>query len=119
MARERLALVQRKVAADARRAATEGVRSAAVWQTLDQVAQQAQEQAALMLRAYQAGELPLAEALTGRRLALEALLAAQSAQVDALQAEAEYDSMRTKSGPSTNRNTANLAWPGPAAGAPA
>ncbi|MYN45871.1 TolC family protein [Pseudoduganella sp. FT93W] len=88
MARERLALVQRKVAADARRAATEGVRSVAVWQTLDQVAQQAQEQAALMLRAYQAGELPLAEALTGRRLALEALLAAQSAQVDALQAEA-------------------------------
>lgn len=88
MARERLALVQRKVAADARRAATEGVRSVAVWQTLEQVAQQTQQQASLMLRAYQAGELTLAEALTGRRLALDALLAAQSAQVDALQAEA-------------------------------
>lgn len=88
MARERLALVQRKVAADARRAATEGVRSVAVWQTLEQVAQQTQQQASLMLRAYQAGELTLAEALTGRRLALEALLAAQSAQLDALQAEA-------------------------------
>ncbi|WP_348697958.1 TolC family protein [Duganella fentianensis] len=88
MARERLALVQRKVAADARRAATEGVRSVAVWQTLEQVAQQTQQQASLMLRAYQAGELTLAEALTGRRLALEALLAAQSAQIDALQAEA-------------------------------
>lgn len=88
MAQERLALVQRKVAADARRAATEGVRSVAVWRTLEQVAQQTQEQARLMLRAYQAGELALAEALTGRRLALDALLAAQSAQVDALQAEA-------------------------------
>jgi len=88
MAQERLALVQRKVAADARRAATDGVRSVAVWHTLEQVAQQTQEQARLMLRAYQAGELALAEALMGRRLALDALLAAQSAQVDALQAEA-------------------------------
>lgn len=88
MAREQQALIERKVQGDARRAATEAVRSVALWQTQEALAQQAQEQASLMLRAYRAGEISLADALTSRRLALDALLAAQGAQLDALQAEA-------------------------------
>ena len=45
-------------------------------------------QAELMQRAYQAGECTLADALAGRRQALDAALTAQTARIEALAAQA-------------------------------
>jgi len=88
MAREQLAQTQLRVALAARRAASDSVHSHAIWTTLQEVQQQTIRQAELMQRAYQAGECTLAEALVGRRQALDAALAAQTAQIEALAAQA-------------------------------
>ncbi|MBG6219979.1 MULTISPECIES: TolC family protein [unclassified Janthinobacterium] len=88
MARERLAQTQLRVTLAARRAASDSVHSHAIWATLQQVQQQTIGQAELMQRAYQAGEGTLSAALAGRRLALDAALAAQTAQIEALAAQA-------------------------------
>ena len=86
MARERVAQTQLRVALAARRAANDSVHTREIWSTLQEVQQQAARQADLMLRAYEAGECPLAEALAGRRQALDAALTAQTAQIEALAA---------------------------------
>ena len=86
MAMEKLAQVRLRVELAARRAVIDSVRSHQVWQTLRDVEQQTSRQADLMLRAYQAGESTLADALGARRRALDAALAAQAAQLDALAA---------------------------------
>ncbi|WP_454774669.1 TolC family protein [Janthinobacterium tructae] len=88
MARERVAQTQLRVALAARRAASDSVHSHAIWTTLQEVQQQTIHQAELMQRAYQAGECTLAVALAGRRQALDAALTAQTAQIDALAAQA-------------------------------
>lgn len=88
MARERVAQTQLRVALAARRAASDSVHSHAIWETLQEVQQQTMRQAELMQRAYQAGECTLAVALAGRRQALDAALTAQTAQIDALAAQA-------------------------------
>ena len=88
MARERVAQTQLRVALAARRAASDSVHSHAIWTTLQEVQQQTIHQAELMQRAYQAGECTLAEALAGRRQALDAALTAQTAQIEALAAQA-------------------------------
>ena len=88
MARERVAQTQLRVALAARRAASDSVHSHAIWTTLQEVQQQTMRQAELMQRAYQAGECTLAEALAGRRQALDAALTAQTAQIEALAAQA-------------------------------
>lgn len=88
MARERVAQTQLRVALAARRAASDSVHSHAIWTTLQEVQQQTIRQAELMQRAYQAGECTLAEALAGRRQALDAALTAQTAQIEALAAQA-------------------------------
>lgn len=88
MARERVAQTQLRVALAARRAASDSVHSHAIWTTLQEVQQQTMRQAELMQRAYQAGECTLAVALAGRRQALDAALTAQTAQIDALAAQA-------------------------------
>ena len=88
MARERVAQTQLRVALAARRAASDSVHSHAIWETLQEVQQQTMRQAELMQRAYQAGECPLAVALAGRRQALDAALTAQTAQIEALAAQA-------------------------------
>ena len=88
MARERLAQTQMRVTLAARRAGNDSVRSHDIWATLQEVQQQTARQAQLMLRAYQAGEGTLAEALAGRRQALDAALTAQTAQIEALAAQA-------------------------------
>jgi len=88
MARERVAQTQLRVALAARRAASDSVHSHALWMTLQEVQQQTIRQAELMQRAYQAGECTLAVALAGRRQALDAALTAQTAQIEALAAQA-------------------------------
>ena len=88
MARERVAQTQLRVALAARRAASDSVHSHAIWSTLQEVQQQTMRQAELMQRAYQAGECTLAVALAGRRQALDAALTAQTAQIEALAAQA-------------------------------
>lgn len=88
MARERVAQTQLRVALAARRAASDSVHSHAIWTTLQEVQQQTIHQAELMQRAYQAGECTLAVALAGRRQALDAALTAQTAQIEALAAQA-------------------------------
>ncbi|MFA6071573.1 MAG: TolC family protein, partial [Janthinobacterium sp.] len=88
MARERVAQTQLRVALAARRAASDSVHSHAIWTTLQEVQQQTMRQAELMQRAYQAGECTLAVALAGRRQALDAALTAQTAQIEALAAQA-------------------------------
>ncbi|TDY35993.1 TolC family protein [Janthinobacterium sp. 75] len=88
MARERVAQTQLRVALAARRAASDSVHSHAIWTTLQEVQQQTIRQAELMQRAYQAGECTLAEALAGRRQALDAALTAQTAQIEALASQA-------------------------------
>ena len=88
MARERVAQTQLRVALAARRAASDSVHSHAIWETLQEVQQQTMRQAELMQRAYQAGECTLAVALAGRRQALDAALTAQTAQIEALAAQA-------------------------------
>lgn len=88
MARERVAQTQLRVALAARRAASDSVHSHAIWTTLQEVQQQTIRQAELMQRAYQAGECTLAVALAGRRQALDAALTAQTAQIEALAAQA-------------------------------
>ena len=88
MARERVAQTQLRVALAARRAASDSVHSHVIWTTLQEVQQQTIRQADLMQRAYQAGECTLAEALAGRRQALDAALTAQTAQIEALAAQA-------------------------------
>jgi cobalt-zinc-cadmium efflux system outer membrane protein len=66
---------------------------------LRDVEAQSSRQAQLMLRACQAGECPLAEALGDRRCAPDASLVAQEAQIDALAAFARL------------RLDANAIWP--------
>lgn len=88
MARERVAQTQLRIALAARRAASDSVHSHAIWETLQEVQQQTIRQAELMQRAYQAGECTLAVALAGRRQALDAALTAQTAQIEALAAQA-------------------------------
>ena len=88
MARERVAQTQLRVALAARRAASDSVHSHAIWSTLQEVQQQPMRQAELMQHAYQAGECTLADALAGRRQALDAALTAQTAQIEALTAQA-------------------------------
>ena len=88
MARERVAQTQLRVALAARRAASDSVHSHAIWSTLQEVQQQTMRQAELMQRAYQAGECTLADALAGRRQALDAALTAQTARIEALAAQA-------------------------------
>lgn len=86
MAAQRVTQARQKVFSAAQRIVTERQRSHAIWQSMQQIQLQSQTQASKMMRAYTLGEATLADALATRRQALDAALAAQSAQVDALQA---------------------------------
>ncbi|CAN5888852.1 TolC family protein [soil metagenome] len=88
MAEERASLTRQKVTAMAQRVITDSMRSHSIWQTMQQIQQQSQTQAGKMMRAYQLGEATLTDALTTRRQALDAALANESAQIDALAAMA-------------------------------
>ncbi|XLZ69455.1 TolC family protein [Massilia sp. SR12] len=88
MAEERARQVEAKVRLDAQRVVAEERHSYQVWSSLRAVAEQSARQAQLMERAYQSGETSLSDALLNRRQALEAALAAQTAQINALAASA-------------------------------
>ena len=88
LAQERLALARIKVMSGAARVISDSERSQAIWQTMQQIRLQSAQQATTMMSAYRLGEATLSDALNTRRLALDAALAAESAQIDALAAHA-------------------------------
>lgn len=88
MADERVAQVRTKVTLAAQRAVSEQEYSYQVWLSLRAVEQQSDSQARLMELGYKANEYTLAEALLGRRLAMEAALASQLARIAAVAASA-------------------------------
>ncbi len=88
MAAERVDQVKVRIQVAARKAVSEQRHSHQIWASLRDVALQSAREAALMEKAYQAGESTLSEALLSRRQAQGAALAAQSAQITALAAGA-------------------------------
>lgn len=88
IASERLAQTRVKVELAARRLVMEAERNHQIWQTMQRIAQQSQRQAVTMMSAYELGEVTLTEALNTRRQAHDAVLLAESAQLDALAAHA-------------------------------
>ncbi|MFZ6747337.1 TolC family protein [Undibacterium sp. Ren11W] len=86
MAAERVTQARLKVYSAAQRVITDSKRSHAIWQTMQQIQQQSLTQASKMMSAYKLGEASLSEALATRRQALDATLASESAQIDALAA---------------------------------
>ncbi|MFT5533877.1 MAG: cobalt-zinc-cadmium efflux system outer membrane protein [Burkholderiaceae bacterium] len=88
MAIQRSAQTQTKVSAGAQRVVIDSERSLVLWQTMQRIADQSAQQAGTMMRAYTLGEASLTDALTNRRMAMDAALAAESAQIDVLAAQA-------------------------------
>jgi outer membrane protein TolC len=88
MADERVDQVRSRVQLAAQRAVSAQRHSYQIWTSLRDVATQSLHQARLMERAYQAGEASLTDTLLSQRQALDAALAAQTAQVAALAASA-------------------------------
>lgn len=86
LALEKLAQTRLKVMSAAQRVINDSQRSHEIWQTMQQIQRQSQQQAMTMMSAYQLGEATLSDALNTRRQALEAALAAESAQIDTLAA---------------------------------
>jgi len=84
MANEKLQQVQMKVTLAAQKAIADNQRHYANWQTLQSLRQQSQEQAQLMQTAYKLGELAIGDAINARKTALDAAMAADAAQIDAL-----------------------------------
>ncbi|MEB0136485.1 TolC family protein [Actimicrobium sp. CCC2.4] len=91
MASQRALQTQQKVSAAAQRVVTDSERSLAIWQTMQRIADQSAQQSVTMMRAYTLGEATLTDALMNRRMAMEAALAAESAQIDALAAQARLE----------------------------
>lgn len=91
IAQAKLDQVRSKVFRDAQRVVAEREQSYRIWQTLHNVSQQSQAQAQTMLKAYQLGEVSLTDSLQIRRNAMEARLNAETAQLDALMAQARFE----------------------------
>lgn len=88
VALENARAVRLKVEADALAAALRADAAQALWRQLADIGRQSGSNAALVARAYALGESPLSDTLLARRQALEALSAAEQAQIDALEAQA-------------------------------
>jgi outer membrane protein TolC len=88
IAQERNRQVRAKVGGDAARVVNASQSAQGIWERLANVARQTGANADLVMKAYSLGESNLLEALQVRRQALEAQLAAETAQVDALEAHA-------------------------------
>lgn len=88
MAQERSAQARTRVALAAQQAVDEQEASLRIWQSLAGAADRSRLQAELMDKAYRNGECPIGEALLSRRQALDASLAALTARIDALAAQA-------------------------------
>ncbi|MCK6390186.1 MAG: TolC family protein [Azonexus sp.] len=78
--------VERRVTAEAAASYRAAIHGRQAWEATRQAAAQTQEAARLSTRAYQLGEGSLGDVLQARRQANEASLAAQQAQIDALEA---------------------------------
>jgi len=88
VALENARAVRLKVEADALAAAFRADSAQTLWRQLADIGRQSGSNAALVARAYELGESPLSDTLLARRQALEALSAAEQAQIDALEAQA-------------------------------
>ncbi len=88
VADERARQIAAKVASDAARAVLAARGTHDIWMRLARVADQTRANADLAARAYALGESDLSATLLARRQALEVALAAASAQLDALEAQA-------------------------------
>ncbi len=88
IANEKLQQVQTKVKLMARQAITDSQRTYTTWKTLESLRQQSLQQANLMQTAYRLGEVGITDALNTRKMALDAAIAADTAQIDALAAYA-------------------------------
>jgi len=88
IANEKLQQVQTKVKLMARQAITDSQRTYTTWKTLKSLRQQSLQQANLMQTAYRLGEVGITDALNTRKMALDAAIAADTAQIDALAAYA-------------------------------
>jgi outer membrane protein TolC len=88
VALENARAVRLKVEADALAAALRADGAQTLWRQLADIGRQSGSNAALVARAYELGESPLSDTLLARRQALEALSAAEQAQIDALEAQA-------------------------------
>ncbi len=86
IANEKLQQVQTKVKLMARQAITDSQRTYTTWKTLESLRQQSLQQANLMQTAYRLGEVGITDALNTRKMALDAAIAADTAQIDALAA---------------------------------
>lgn len=88
VALENARAVRLKVEADALAAALRADGTQTLWRQLADIGRQSGSNAALVARAYELGESPLSDTLLARRQALDALSAAEQAQIDALEAQA-------------------------------
>lgn len=85
-AEQELLLTRQRVETAAQRVVLRAGHARAAWQRLAAVAQAMTHVAQLGMKAYGLGEMTLSEALQARRAALEAVLAAEAARWDALEA---------------------------------
>lgn len=79
--------VRVRVRSEADKVSQAAVVSLAIWRQLRHASEALQRSAELAQKAYALGELPLSEALQSRRLAIEALLATESAGLDMQEAQ--------------------------------
>lgn len=87
-AEQQLAQTRLNVETTAWQAANAAVDERATWLQLEAARQHTWRSAELQARAYSLGEAPLADVLQARRVALEAILMAEMARLDALQSQA-------------------------------
>ena len=85
---QRLQQTRRRVEAEAQRVAQAAQDAQLNWRQMEAARQHTQASADLQARAWRLGESPLIEVLQARRLAQEATLAAETARIDALAAQA-------------------------------
>ena len=88
MAQERAREVRVRVEGDALQVSMRAAAAQALSAQLAGISGQAENNAALVARAYALGEAPLNDTLLARRQALDALTAAEQARIDALEAQA-------------------------------
>lgn len=88
MASERTMQVKARVELAAQQAVDDQEASLRIWNSLTAAADRSRQQAELMEKAYRNGECPIGDALLSRRQALDAALAAFTARLDALAAQA-------------------------------
>ncbi|MDD2545452.1 MAG: TolC family protein [Burkholderiaceae bacterium] len=90
IAQEELARTRQRIQAEAWRTASELGQTRNTREQLHKALGQIQQSAHLQARAYELGESPLSDLLLARRNALEALLAADTATLDEMQAQARW-----------------------------